>query len=154
MSKIQEYAESFKLKYERFLIGCDAVQEEGDWSVENLGDMGAYYTRELLIMILRIITADGWVSQTEVDYLNEFFGFTYTQKELDKALDGLETPLHSISNEKLIIASMKLLRSINARLAASFRELVLLSCGIMSLSDGIVTEEEKEEIAKLRALVE
>ncbi|MCR4644782.1 MAG: TerB family tellurite resistance protein [Oscillospiraceae bacterium] len=154
MSKIQEYAESFKLKYERFLIGCDAVQEEGDWSTENLGDMGAYYTRELLIMILRIITADGWVSQKEVDYLNEFFGFTYTQKELDKALDGLDSPLHSASNEKVIIDSMKLLRSINPRLAASFRELVLLSCGIMSMSDGIVTDEEKEEIAKLRALVE
>ena len=154
MSKIQEYADSFKLKYERFLIGCDAVQEEGEWSTKNLGDMGAYYTRELLIMILRTITADGWVAQKEVDYLNEFFGFTYTQAELDKALEGLEDRLHSPSAEKTITDSVKLLQAMNPRLAAAFRELLLLSCTIMSMSDGIVTEEEVAEIERLRALVE
>ncbi|MBR3630480.1 MAG: hypothetical protein IKN55_08435 [Oscillospiraceae bacterium] len=154
MHTIQEYAESFKLKYERFLIGCDAVQEEGNWSTQNLGDMGAYYTRELLILILRIITADGWVAQKEVDYLNEFFGFTYTRPELDQALEGLEDRLRSRSAEKSITDSVKLLHGINPRLAGAFRELVSLSCTIMSLSDGFVTKEERLEIAKLRELVE
>ena len=154
MNTIHEYADSFKLKYERFLIGCDAVQEEGEWSTQNLGDMGAYYTRELLIMILRIITADGWVAQKEVDYLNEFFGFTYTQQELDKALEGLEDRLRSRSAEKTVTDSVKLLQAINPRLAASFRELLLLSCTIMSMSDGIVTAEEIDEIHALQALVE
>jgi len=154
MSKNQELSESFKLKYERFLIGCDAVQEEGNWSTHNLGEMGVYYTRELLTMILRIVAADGWVSQKETDYLNEFFGFTYTPEELEQAYDGLEERLHSTSVEKSIRDSVKLLQAMNPRLAAAFRELIALSCEIISLGDGIVTDEEKAEIERLKKLAE
>lgn len=154
MRNIQELSESFQLKFERFLIGCDAVQAEGGWSTENLGEMGVYYTRELLTMILRIVSADGWVSQREADYLNKFFGFTYTAQELEQVCDGLEEPLHSHSAEKTIHDSVKLLHSMNPKLAHAFRELMALACDIISLGDGIVTDEEREEIERLRKLAE
>lgn len=116
--------------------------------------MGVYYTRELLTMILRMIAADGWVSQKEADYLNELFGFTYTAEELGQVYDGLEERLHSHSLEKSIRDSVKLLQSLNPKLANAYRELIALVCELLSLGDGIVTEEEKAEIARLKALAE
>ena len=67
MSKIDTLTESFKLKAEKFAIGCRSFQELEYWDAENDGDMEAYYRQELIGIALKIIAADGAITNKEAD---------------------------------------------------------------------------------------
>ena len=49
MNDLEMYIKSFQMKYEAFLTGCDALEELGEWDVENLGEMEAFYANDMVL---------------------------------------------------------------------------------------------------------
>lgn len=153
MSELDINAESFQIKFDKFLISCEAVENATLWDVDTYGEMEDYYAELLVSIILRTITADGWVSDREVEYLNKLFGFTYESGELEQVYDGCADMLNSESFDTELTGGIARLRECNERLADAFIDLVLLVCDILIKSDEFVTEEEQNEMERIRALI-
>ena len=156
MKDLDISAASFQAQFERFLIGCEAVEQEAGaaWDRESLGEMQDHYAAMLVTIILRTITADGWVSDRETAYLNEFFGFTYKSGELEQVYESCKELITSEVYEATLADSITSLHRLNGKLADAYRALIALVCDIIARSDGFVTAEEKAEIAHIRALAE
>ncbi len=153
MNELDISAESFQLKFDKFLIGCEAVENATLWDVDTYGEMEDYYAMLLVSIILRTITSDGWVSDRETDYLNKLFGFTYDSGELEQVYDSCAEMLQSEDFDNDLTSGIDRLRECNARLADAFVDLTALVCDIIVKSDGFVTEEEKTEMARIRELI-
>ena len=148
MKDLNLLTESFKTKYERFIIGCDSVELDETWNKAEDGEMDVYYENELISVILSLIIADGKISDKEVKYLNDNFGLSYTVDELKNVYFncGEEIENYFENNFK---AGYEKLRSFNEKLAEAYKELFELICRIIAASDGVVSEEEKQMIAGL-----
>lgn len=48
MESIDNLTKAFRFQYERFHLGCDAIEETGAWDKEKFGEMGAFYENDLL----------------------------------------------------------------------------------------------------------
>ncbi len=153
MKNLDSSAESFQIKFEKFLIGCEAVEKATLWDANTYGGMPDFYAGLLVSIILRTITADGWISDREVEYLDALFGFEYESNELEQVYESCSEMLRSTDFEKDLSDGIALLRENNVRLADAFVELTVLVCDIIVRSDGFVTDEEKEEVCKIRAMI-
>ena len=151
MSNSKNMIEMFKMKYEAFLLGCDAIEEMGQWDKDSLGEMDVFYFNDLTSVIIRLIASDGNLAQKEVDYLNETFGFEYTLKELTYVYDSCKDDIGQAFDENFE-NGITYMRKINTKLADTYKELLALMCEIIIESDGIVKEAETEEIRRLKAL--
>ena len=151
MNNLDMYTESFKLKLEKFLLGCDAIEELGLWDKEQYGEMDVFYQNDLVSIIIRLIAADGVISGRDVDYLNKNFGFSYSIAELRDVYQNCREEIgHSF--DETFENGITLMRSINEKLADAYKELLSLICDIIIESDGVVTETEQEEVKRLKAL--
>ena len=151
MNNLDMYTESFKLKLEKFLLGCDAIEELGLWDKEKNGEMDVFYQNDLVSIIIRLIATDGVISGREVDYLNKNFGFSYSIAELRDVYQNCREEIgHSF--DEAFENGITLMRSINEKLADAYKELLGLICDIIIESDGVVTETEQEEVKRLKAL--
>ena len=146
MKDLDISAASFQARFERFLIGCEAVEQEAGaaWDRESLGEMQDHYAAMLVTIILRTITADGWVSDRETAYLNELFGFTYKSGELEQVFYREGTDIPDADNYEYIYDEDSS--------TAWMYDGIALVCDIIARSDGFVTAEEKAEIAHIRDL--
>ena len=151
MKKIDILTEEFKSKYERFLIGCAAVGELEQWDNEEYGDMDVFYQNDLVSVILRLIAADGEISDKESEYLNKNFGFDYTADELADVYDNCEEKI-SRSFDEQFENGVEYMRSVNEKLAQAYEELLGLICDIIIESDDVISAEEVEEAKRLRDL--
>lgn len=149
MQGLDKLTEEFKFKYERYLTGCDALEEAGLWDTEELGQMEAYYQNDLMGVILRLIAADGKISDGETEYLNRAFGFTCTTQELRDFYAGCEDSFKRDFAEQLE-AGYRLMRGKNEKLAEAYRELLDLACTILMVSDGAAGPEETAVLKKAR----
>ena len=149
MKDLHLLTESFKTKYESFITGCDSIELDEVWDKTEYGEMDVFYENELLSVILSLIIADGKISDEEVKYLNDNFGFSYTVDELKNVYlnCGEEIENYFESNFQ---AGYEKIKTINGKLAAAYKELFELICQIISESDGVVSEEEKQAIAELK----
>ena len=143
MEQLKNYSESFKFKFEKFLTGCDSIEEMGLWNLEENGEMDAYYSADLTSVIIRLIAADGNVTQKEVDYLNDIFGFEYTVEELAAIYDDCEEAIDSIFEDGAE-NGLSLMRSINEKLADAYIDLIVTICDIVIESDGVIDAAEIE----------
>lgn len=148
MKSIDILTEEFKTKFERFFIGCDALEEMNLWNKEEYGEMDVFFQNDLVSIILRLIVADGEISDKETEYLNKAFGFDYTTEELSEVYENCKDEI-SISFDELFKKGVALLRSINEKLAAAYKELIVLVCDIIIESDEIVAPNEIEEKKKV-----
>ena len=153
MENLTLYVDSFRLQHERFLLGCESVEEMGLWDKEALGEMDAFYSNELVSVIIRLIAADGKITSAEVQYLNETFGFDYTREELAQVYDACKEDLGHSFDENFE-NGITLMRKINAKLADAYKELLCLICRIIAESDGAVVNAEVAEARRLQALCE
>lgn len=153
MKQIDVYLEGFKLNYEKFLIGCDALEEERKWPVDKLGDMDVYFANDLMCVIVRLIAADGHFEPGEVDYLNNALGFEYTVDELQAVYDECGDTLGELF-EKELPESIRQIRELNPLLADNYQEMLSLIGKIMIESDGVITPEEKAAAEQLIAAME
>ena len=153
MKNVDKYIESFKMKHEAFLIGCDAVEELGLWDKETLGEMDAFYSNDLTSVIIRLIAADGKITAREVDYLNDTFDFDYTLEELTNVYDSCKEDIGRSFDENFE-NGITYMRKINSKLADAYKELLALICEIIINSDGIIAESETAEVNRLKAMCE
>ncbi|MCR5718078.1 MAG: TerB family tellurite resistance protein [Oscillospiraceae bacterium] len=153
MKDLDISAESFQLKFDKFLMGCEAIANATLWDEDTYGAMEDYYAELLVSILLRTITADGWVSDREVAYLNKLFGFDYDSGELEQVYDSCAEMLGNENFDRELTDGITRLRESSTRLADAFVDLIELVCEIIVRSDGFVTEEEKEEVAHVRSVV-
>ncbi len=151
MKNVDALAEEFRFKYERFILGCDNQEDMDAWDKEALGEMDVYYENELLGVILRLIVADGKISDRESDYLNRCFGYEQTPEMLSEVYENCrERYVRPIEED--FAESCRRLEAVSAKLAAAYRELLSLICEILIESDGAITPSEVETAQQLRAL--
>lgn len=151
MKRIDMLTEEFNTKYERFLIGCDALEDLNLWDKEEHGEMDVFYQNDLVSVILRLIAADGEVNEKETEYLNKNFGFEYTADELADIYESCENEI-SHSFDEQFENGITYMRSINEKLADVYKELLGLICDIIIESDDVIASEEIKEAKKLKAL--
>ncbi len=149
MKNIDVYVDNFKLKLEAFLNGCDAVEEVGFWDKGALGEMDAFYLNDLTSVIIRLIAADGKITEKEVDYLNETFDFDYSLEELTEVYRSSGDDIGQAFDENFE-NGITYMRKINPKLADAYKELLALICQIIIESDGIVSESEINEVKRLK----
>lgn len=152
MENIDSLTRSFKSKYESFLIGCDAIEETGGWDKDAFGEMDVFYENDLVGLILRLVAADGKISEKEVEYVNKNFGFGQTVQSLGAAYENCRGALGASFDENFK-KGVALMQKINAKLAAAYRELLGIVCDIVVASDGEISPEEIEEAKRIKALV-
>lgn len=143
MNQLQELSDAFKLQYEKFVNGCAAVEEQGLWNDARYDSMEAYYYNDIMCVILCLISADGTFSDTEADYVNNCFGFTYTADELQEMYGTEGSSIRSMLSDE-VPAGFRLLKSINEKLAAHYRDMLFLICDMIAESDGIKPAESRE----------
>lgn len=153
MKNVEMYIESFKMKHESFLIGCDSIEEMGLWDKENLGEMDIFYSNDLSSVIIRLIAVDGNITSKEVEYLNETFGFDYTLEELIDVYDSCKDDIGQAFDENFE-NGITHMRKINSKLADAYKELLSLICDIIIESDGVIADSEVEEVKRLKAMCE
>lgn len=149
---MDRYVDMFVAKYESFLTGCDAIEELGLWNKEKLGEMEAFYSNDIVSIIIRLIACDDVISEKEVQYLNETFGFEYTLEELCEVYNSCKDDIVSQSFDENFENGISYMRELNEKLANSYKELLSLICDIIIKSDGIVSESELLELNKLKEM--
>lgn len=153
MKNVEMYIDSFKIKHESFLIGCDSIEEMGLWDKEALGEMDVFYSNDLTSVIIRLIATDGKITQKEVDFLNETFDFEYTLDELIDVYNSCKDDIGHAFDENFE-NGITYMRKINAKLADAYKELLSLICEIIIESDGVIAESEIAEVKRLKAMCE
>lgn len=153
MDRLNALSESFKTKYERFLIGCDSIEELDQWDKEANGEMDVYYSNDIVSVIIRLIVADGSFSERETDYLNEFFGFDYTTEELKNIYDDCGEAIESLFDEDLG-SGLSNMRAINEKLAEAYKDLLLTVCDIIIESDGVIDSAEVDLAKQLKDIAQ
>ena len=153
MKNVEMYIDSFKMKHESFLIGCDSIEEMGLWDKDTLGEMDVFYTNDLTSVIIRLIATDGKITQKEVDFLNETFDFEYTLDELIDVYNSCKDDIGHAFDENFE-NGITHMRKINANLADAYKELLSLICEIIIESDGVIAESEIAEVKRLKAMCE
>ena len=152
MEQIDNLTKAFRFQYERFHLGCEAIEETGAWDKEKFGGMGAFYENDLLCMILRVIVADGKVSAREVEYLNRNFAFEHTVESLTEVYDNCRGEIGESFDMKFK-NGVECLKSINVKLAALYTELIGTICDILIASDGEISLDEIQEAQRIKALL-
>lgn len=153
MKNVEMYIDSFKMKHESFLIGCNSIEEMGLWDKEALGEMDVFYSNDLTSVIIRLIATDGKITQKEVDFLNETFDFEYTLDELIDVYNSCKDDIGHAFDENFE-NGITYMRKINAKLADAYKELLSLICEIIIESDGVIAESEIAEVKRLKAMCE
>ena len=153
MKTVEMYIDSFKMKHESFLIGCDSIEEMGLWDKEALGEMDVFYSNDLTSVIIRLIATDGIITHKEVDFLNETFDFEYTLDELIDVYNSCKDDIGHAFDENFE-NGITYMRKINAKLADAYKELLSLICEIIIESDGVIAESEIAEVKRLKAMCE
>lgn len=151
MEKLKRLSESFKLKFEKFIIGCDALEEMSLWDKETNGEMEAFYAADMVSVIMRLIAVDGNIAENEVKYINDVFGFSYTVQDLQTIYADCKDAIETVFTDGLA-NGYTYMKRINEKLADAYKELVLLICDIVIESDGVIAAAEVEMAEKLKAL--
>lgn len=151
MEKLKRYAESFKLKFEKFIIGCDALEEMSLWDKEKNGEMEAFYSADMVSVIMRLTAVDGNIAADEVKYINEVFGFSYTAEELHTIYADCKDAIETVFTDGLE-NGYTYMKRLNEKLADAYKELILLICDIVIESDGVIAAAEVQMAEKLKAL--
>ncbi len=153
MENLKKYSEEFKFKFEKFLIGCDSIEEMDLWDLDRFGEMDVYYSNDITSVIIRLIAADGEFSAKEVEFLNDMFGFQYDEDELREIYEECSEGIESIFDDG-VENGFAVMKSINEKLANTYKELMVLICDIIIAADGEVNNIEIELVKNLKADLE
>ena len=152
MNELDNLTRNFKLKYERFKDQCNSVQKIGILDKCGDGSLKGFYGYDLSTVALRLIAADGVININEVKYYNELFDFEYTSQELLELYRGCSDMILGEYFESDFSDAFTRLRGIDAGLAIEYKELLGYLCEIIISSDGEITDDEVEEVDKLKKL--
>ena len=153
MKKIDTLTDTFKMRLDAFTIGCDSLEEIEKWDKDTYGDLDVYCLNEFVSTILRLIMSDKEISEKEVDYLNENFGFSYNVDSLRDVYENCEEVFNGSAFHERIREDIELLSAVNTELVEEFKELLRLICRIIAASDELFTEEEQSELQTVEDLL-
>ena len=148
MSNAKEYIDDFKANYDQFMMSCDAIEEEGKWPLDELGEMNAYFMNDFACVIIKLVAADGKIDEEELAFLNDALGFEYKAEELEELYKNDGDRIDAYFETELD-DSLAVIRGINEKMAESYKNLLVLVGNIVIQSDNNVTEEEKAAAQKL-----
>ena len=151
MSDIKGLSEQFKFMYEKFINGCDAIEETNQWDKEEYGEMEAYYTGDLMSVVTYLTAVDGVFSEAESDNINKLLGLDYSADDLQEIYNECEANINEIAQAG-VEEGLELLKSINIKLAEHYKELLVLACEIIANSDCFVANEENAVINSISAM--
>lgn len=151
MKDIKGLSEQFKFMYEKFINGCDAIEESDQWDKEEYGEMEAYYTGDLMSVVTYLTAVDGSFREEEAENINQLLGLDYSADELQEIYNECETNISEIAQSG-VEEGLELLKSINIKLAEHYKELLVLACEIIANSDCFVTSEENAVITNISAM--
>ena len=103
-------------------------------------------------MILRVIVADGKISEKEVEYLNRNFAFDYTVESLAETYDNCRAAIGESFDVKFK-NGVECMKNINVKLAALYSELLGTICDILIASDGEISPDEIQEAQRIKSLL-
>ena len=152
MTDLDNLTQNFKVKFERFKEDCDRRQKIVLLDKCNDGSLRGFYGYDLSTVALRLIAADGVINVNEVKYYNELFDFEYTSQELLELYRGCSDMVLGEYFENDFKDAYTRLRGIDPGLAIDYKELLGYLCDIIIASDGEVTDDEVEEVNKLKSL--
>ena len=151
MKNLENYADSFITLFDLFIHECDRLESSGLWNFEVFGEMEGYYTNDFAGIILRLVAADGSISEKEAEYINKAFGLKLGTDELCEiyklCIDNVEE-----SFEENFAGGLERLDAIDGNVARLYRELVFRICEIVTESDGAVVAAETELAEKIKAM--
>lgn len=145
MTNIPKLCEKFKANYEFFLTGCDSMRRSGAWDRDENGDMDTYYSEDLVSVIIRLVAADGDVTEDEAAFMEDSFGMEYTPEELSDFYEACAYELDE-ENDAIFADTLATLNTLNPRLAEAYKFLVSTACEIILDSD--IKPEEDLNIVK------
>ena len=148
MSNAKEYIDDFKANYDQFMMSCDAIEEEGKWPLDELGEMNAYFMNDFACVIIKLVAADGKIDEEELAFLNDALGFEYKAEELEELYKNDGDRIDAYFETELD-DSLAVIRGINEKMAESYKNLLVMVGNIVIQSDNNVTEEEKAAAQKL-----
>ena len=148
MSNAKEYIDDFKANYDQFMMSCDAIEEEGKWPLDELGEMNAYFMNDFACVIIKLVAADGKIDEEELAFLNDALGFEYKAEELEELYKNDGDRIDAYFETELD-DSLAVIRGINEKMAESYKNLLVMVVNIVIQSDNNVTEEEKAAAQKL-----
>lgn len=148
MSNAKEYIDDFKANYDQFMMSCDAIEEEGKWPLDEMGEMNAYFMNDFACVIIKLVAADGKIDEEELAFLNDALGFEYKAEELEELYKNDGDRIDAYFETELD-DSLAVIRGINEKMAESYKNLLVLVGNIVIQSDNNVTEEEKAAAQKL-----
>ena len=132
MKIIDSYVDAFRLKWEKFGIGCEAAEEDGLWDAEANGPMLIYYENTLLNWMIRMTSLDGSLTAGELDYLNRLFGSSYTEDDLQKDIPQVEGGSFYVRE---LMQKLEKLEGINVQLADAFKDALDMACSIVAAGE-------------------
>ncbi len=151
MRDIKGLSEQFKFMYEKFINGCDAIEETNQWDKEEYGEMEAYYTGDLMSVVTYLTSVDGVFREAEADNINQLLGLDYSTDALQEIYNECEANINEIAQSG-VEEGLELLKSINIKLAECYKELLVLACEIIANSDCFVATEENAVINSIVAM--
>jgi len=149
---MENLAKQFRDDFERFLIACDAMEEENRWDLDEYGEMEAYFLNDFACAAIRLIASDGTFKKEEVEYLNEYLGFTYSVEELSAVYEMNKEHIDSFF-ETGIPDSKKELAQLNPELSDLYGDLMRALCEVIIAGDGVIAEKERKEAERLKEMV-
>lgn len=150
MGPLQLLSETFKAKYMVFVNSCDAIENIKLWDKEQDGEMDGYFQNDLVSIIINLIAVDGKITDSEVDCINDIFGFDYSVEKLKEVYELCKDGIDELCNGAFG-SGVKKMKTINVELANLYSELLELVCDIVSASDGEISTIEVDTIMALKA---
>lgn len=152
MSELSEKKEQFRFLYEKFLVGCDAIEYQDAWDKDEYGEMESYFTNEFVSIVMNLMNADSSISADEVRTINELFGFHYSVAELKEIYELCGEDIDAVFDEG-VLDSFELLNDVNEEAAECYVDMLNLAADIIVESDGVVTDKEKERVQRLKEIL-
>ena len=149
MQELDALTTEFKGKYEKFINACDSQEAVNHWDIDTDGEMEVYYQNDIISVILKIIVADNMIREEEVWYLNANFGFDLTREEVEEIYESADEEIDAFFDD-CFLNGYERLKLINDKLARYYKELFLLICQIIALSDGVIVIQEEELLNRIR----
>ena len=125
MSNAKEYIDDFKANYDQFMMSCDAIEEEGKWPLDELGEMNAYFMNDFACVIIKLVAADGKIDEEELAFLNDALGFEYKAEELEELYKNDGDRIDAYFETELD-DSLAVIRGINEKMAESYKNLLVM----------------------------
>ena len=148
MNDTKDILDGFKLSYEKFMTTCDALEAQGRWPLDELGEMEAWFTNDMFCLIAALSAADGTMHAKEALYLNDALDFQYSPEELVTLYEDLGPQIETFL-EKGLLESLAMLTRIDSNLAAEYRTMLTTIAKFVIECDGITLESEIKAAEKL-----